>query len=65
MLLTIGWTMAQTPYAAWGAEIAPGYHDRTRVTTAREGVVLVGTVAATMVYFGAGGGWPRWPWSWR
>lgn len=55
-ILTLGWTMAQTPYAAWGAEIAGNYDERTRVTAAREGVVLVGTVAATLVYFGAGEG---------
>lgn len=55
-ILTLGWTMAQTPYAAWGAEIAGDYDERTRVTAAREGVVLVGTVAATLVYFGAGEG---------
>lgn len=55
-LLTLGWTMAQTPYAAWGAEIADTYHGRTRITAAREGVVLLGTVAATLIYFGGGEG---------
>lgn len=55
-VLTLGWTMAQTPYAAWGAEMADGYDTRTRVTAWREAVVLVGTVAATLVYFGAGEG---------
>ena len=55
-VVTLGWTMAQTPYAAWGAEIAPGYDARSRVTGWRESVVLVGTVAVTIVYVGAGGG---------
>ncbi|MEM1299916.1 MAG: MFS transporter [Pseudomonadota bacterium] len=55
-VVTLGWTMAQTPYAAWGAELAPGYHDRTRVTAWRESVVLVGTLAATVLYFQAGEG---------
>ncbi|MFK7942938.1 MAG: MFS transporter [Paracoccaceae bacterium] len=55
-LLTLGWTMAQTPYAAWGAEIGPDYHARTRVTAWREAVVLVGTLAATILYFQAGEG---------
>ncbi len=55
-VLTLGWTMAQTPYAAWGAEIADDYDGRTRITAVREAVVLVGTVAATLVYFGAGEG---------
>lgn len=55
-LLTLGWTMAQTPYAAWGAEIANTYDERTRVTGWREAVVLIGTLAATIVYVGPGGG---------
>ena len=55
-VVTLGWTMAQTPYAAWGAEIAPDYDARTRVTAWREGVVLIGTVTVTVVYVGAGGG---------
>lgn len=54
--VTLGWTMAQTPYAAWGAELASDYHDRTRVTAWREAVVLVGTLAATILYFQAGQG---------
>ena len=41
-ILTLGWTMAQTPYAAWGAEIATGYHDRSRVTAWREAVACGG-----------------------
>ena len=55
-LVTLGWTMAQTPYAAWGAELGPNYHERTRVTGWRESVVLVGTLVATVVYFQAGEG---------
>ncbi|MEM8697694.1 MAG: MFS transporter [Pseudomonadota bacterium] len=55
-VLTLGWTMAQTPYAAWGAEIAEDYDGRTRVTAWREGFVLIGTLVATLVYFGAGAG---------
>ena len=55
-LVTLGWTMAQTPYAAWGAEIARDYDGRTRVTAWRETVVLIGTLAATVLYFQAGEG---------
>ncbi|MEM6905875.1 MAG: MFS transporter, partial [Pseudomonadota bacterium] len=55
-LLTLGWTMAQTPYTAWGAEIAPDYDARARVTGWRESFVLIGTLAATLAYFGGGGG---------
>ncbi|MEM1383267.1 MAG: MFS transporter [Pseudomonadota bacterium] len=55
-LLTLGWTMAQTPYAAWGAEMASTYAERTRVTAWREALVITGTLAATIVYFAAGEG---------
>ncbi|MEM6623064.1 MAG: MFS transporter [Pseudomonadota bacterium] len=55
-VVTLGWTMAQTPYAAWGAEVAPTYTQRTRVTAWREAVVLIGTLAATILYFQAGEG---------
>ena len=55
-LLTLGWTMAQTPYAAWGAELGPDYDSRTRITGWREAVVLVGTLAATILYFQGGEG---------
>ncbi len=53
-VVTLGWTMAQTPYAAWGAELASDYAGRTRVTAWREGFVLVGTLAATFAYVGGG-----------
>ncbi|MEM1344360.1 MAG: MFS transporter [Pseudomonadota bacterium] len=55
-LLTLGWTMAQTPYTAWGAELETSYEGRTRVTSWREGFVLIGTVAATLLYFLGGEG---------
>lgn len=55
-VVTLGWTMAQTPYAAWGAELAPDYRGRTRVTAWRESVVLMGTLGATILYFQAGEG---------
>ncbi|MEM9045910.1 MAG: MFS transporter [Pseudomonadota bacterium] len=55
-LLTLGWTMAQTPYAAWGAEVAQDYDDRARITGWREALVLVGTLLTTILYFGGGEG---------
>ncbi|MEO1774140.1 MAG: MFS transporter [Pseudomonadota bacterium] len=55
-LLTLGWSMAQTPYAAWGAEIAPDYSSRLRVTAWREALVLVGTVLSTILYVVGGEG---------
>ena len=32
MLLWLGWTMLFIPYYAWGAELSPDYHQRTRIT---------------------------------
>ncbi len=55
-LLTLGWTLAQTPYVAWGAEIEESYDGRTRVTSWREAFVLLGTLAATLLYFLSGEG---------
>lgn len=55
-VLTAGWTMAQTPYAAWGAEVATSYDDRARITGWREAVVLVGTLVTTILYFAGGEG---------
>jgi hypothetical protein len=34
------------PYAAWGAELSPDYHDRARITGAREAAMVLGVVAA-------------------
>ncbi|GMG84728.1 MFS transporter [Paralimibaculum aggregatum] len=54
--LTLGWTMAQTPYVAWGAELEDSYDGRTRVTAWREALVLLGTLAATLLYVLGGEG---------
>ena len=53
-LLTLGWSMALTPYFAWGAEITGDYEERSRVALWRESLGLIGTVAAAVLY-GAGG----------
>lgn len=47
LLLSFGWTMALIPYAAWGAELAQGYHARARVVAVREACVVAGTLIAT------------------
>lgn len=31
----LAWTMLDVPYRAWGAELTPGYHERSRVTAIR------------------------------
>lgn len=40
--LYLGWTLVQIPYLTWGAQLSTAYHERTRITTAREGAVLIG-----------------------
>ena len=41
--------MIGLPHRAWGAELSPDYHQRSRVTAARELFVLVGLMVAAAV----------------
>lgn len=54
-LLTLSWTVALTPYFAWGAEMSGDYAQRATITTWREGTSLVGTVLAVILYNVAAG----------
>jgi len=45
----LGSTMIALPHRAWGAELSPDYHQRSRVTAAREIYVLVGLLVAAAV----------------
>ncbi|MEO1331625.1 MAG: MFS transporter, partial [Pseudomonadota bacterium] len=54
--LTLAWTVALTPYQAWGAELATDYAGRGRVSGWREAAFLIGTLGAAVIYFVAGGG---------
>jgi len=45
----LGATMIALPHRAWGAELSNDYHQRSRVTAAREIYVLVGLMAAAAV----------------
>ena len=45
----LGSTMIGLPHRAWGAELSPDYHQRSRVTAAREVFVLVGLMVAAAV----------------
>lgn len=45
----LGSTMISLPHRAWGAELSPDYHQRSRVTAAREIYVLVGLMLAAAV----------------
>lgn len=46
MALYLGLTMILLPYSAWGAELSGDYHERSRITAARETFVVVGTMLA-------------------
>lgn len=50
-IMMLGSTMISLPYGAWGAELSPDYHQRTRITAAREVYVLVGLLMAAFVPF--------------
>ena len=57
--LYLGWTMVQLPYAAWGAELTSAYHERSRITAIREGMLVLGTLLAAgtpAIISAAGGG---------
>ena len=45
-LLSIAWTAALVPYAAWGAELSSSYAGRARVTAWREALGVLGTLLA-------------------
>jgi Na+/melibiose symporter-like transporter len=46
MVLYLGATMILLPYNAWGAELSPDYHERSRIAGWREGLVVLGTLLA-------------------
>ncbi|WP_428428753.1 MFS transporter [Pararhizobium sp.] len=54
MLTSLGFTLAVVPYSAWGAELVSDYHGRTRLTSAREGLTLAGTLIAIVLPFSIG-----------
>jgi len=45
----LGSTMIGLPHRAWGAELSPDYHQRSRVTAGREFYVLIGLMLAAAV----------------
>ncbi len=45
-LAYLAWTMMLLPYAAWGAELTDGYHQRSQVTGSREAFVVLGILFA-------------------
>ncbi|MBW3098098.1 MFS transporter [Pseudohoeflea sp. DP4N28-3] len=61
LALSLGYTATLIPYAAWGAELAGDYHERSRVAAWREGFTLIGTLLAIALPYAFGfataGGW--------
>lgn len=53
-LLSIGYTATLLPFAAWGAELAGGYRERSRIAAFREGFTLMGTLVAIALPFAIG-----------
>lgn len=47
----VGTTFVGLPYGAWGAEISPDYHQRSRVTAWREQFSLIGLIVASFIPF--------------
>ncbi len=47
LLLYLAGTMVMLPYHAWGAELSPDYHARSRISAYREAFVVVGILTAT------------------
>ncbi len=46
IVLYLGWTMVAVPFTAWGAELSRDYHERARITGAREGAMILGILIA-------------------
>jgi Na+/melibiose symporter-like transporter len=45
-VLYLGWAMITVPYGAWGAELSPDYHERSRIAGARELFSVIGLLIA-------------------
>lgn len=56
LITYLGWTLVALPYTAWGAELSPDYHQRSRIAASREGFVIAGSLlaAAAPVLLGHG-----------
>lgn len=50
-VMMLGSTFISLPYGAWGAELSPDYHQRSRITASREVYVLAGLLLAAFVPF--------------
>ena len=48
-IMFLGATLVSIPYGAWGAELTPDYHERSRITAVREIFVLVGLLLSAVI----------------
>ena len=48
-LLYLGFTLVDLPYRAWGAEMSPDYHERSRITGWREAFGYGGTMLSLLI----------------
>lgn len=49
ILVYLGWSLISIPYLAWSAEITPLYHEKTRLSAARETFTIVGALGALLI----------------
>lgn len=48
-VMFLGSTLVYIPYYAWGAEMSPDYHERSRITAVRELFILVGLLLSAAI----------------
>ena len=49
MLIYLGWSIVSIPYLAWSAEITFDYHEKTRLSAAREVFTIIGVLVALLI----------------
>lgn len=49
ILVYLGWSIVSIPYLAWSAEITSDYHEKTRLSAARELFTIIGVVSALLI----------------
>ena len=48
-LIYLGWSIVSIPYLAWSAEVTSDYHEKTRLSAARELFTIIGVLAALVI----------------
>lgn len=52
ILVYLGWSIISIPYLAWSAEVTSVYHEKTRLSAARELFTILGVLSALLIpYF--------------